>query len=973
MAAAIAAVPAIVAYGRGRQAARFADDPALPERLFAGRRVTSRALFLPIVMLAVLTGRAAVWAIPLALIGYLAGGFPARRILFNETWSLPAYLSFKIRFFIAFYSFWILVCALPSLVLWADDRLWIVAALLGTGLTILASRQTDAIRWLLRTKPIEDDALRARFDRLAAACGLPAPRFEVIDLKGGSMANAFALSSLGRSAVLFTGPLLQRLEADEADAICAHELAHLEYYNSRRLRQRRLISRSLIAAGALLTPLVHLLAPSVAWMLGAVWPVGVLFAVAALVRDRQKHETASDLRAVALTGNPEALVRGLVKVHAMARVPRRWDADLERHMSHPSLKRRIQDIRAAAGTPPATLGDSAVFESADGAIRVVFGAESLEWIEGTSASFRLGYDRLRELRVAATRAGDTNLLAADRGGHRWHMPLRVEDVPRLQAALDVLDARVGTGGPPVPVFQPLLIRGATLVVAIVSINVGMIGAAMVAALTLIRPAAQLFGAAGLAAVGASLLSWRDSGGGYGLMPVEYQAIFGAVLFAAGATLVWIAYTRRFEEVGPRATRLVALVGAAALAAWLLPVLIGGAGAFDAVGLYQAARDWPSSVVLPLAVAGALMWSPRTSRRAAATAAVLASVAAATVGSQAFLDRFGGDPFLVPVPEIRVRTLDRATAEFTVPFSVSGLELSPDGRSIAVVSQQPGSRPEILIGRAGGALTTVEGDQASFVDDDHAIVWAVDGSRTTLREVLTTRPSVPEWRLEVTGLTAPALSLDAKSKRWRLASPGVDAVETREGVIGTVEIESHRWPVAAGHGAPVVPIAVAGDRALAVEPRADLLSLTNPLAGLVIALASTPRMRSTIWALGPDGAVELSTSRLELACQRLSTVGTCQMFDASRTRFFSMDAGTRGFTAAASLSGRFFATGESHGPWVTGWYRAGLVAVRLAPASAIQVIGPGGEHPHMLAASDRAAAGVWYQPTATSLVRIYGVE
>jgi Zn-dependent protease with chaperone function len=92
------------------------------------------------------------------------------------------------------------------------------------------------------------------------------------------------------------------------------------------------------------------------WLACAIWPIVVLIAVAAMVRDRQKHETASDLRAVALTGNAEALVRGLVKLHAMARVPRRWDADLERHMSHPSLKRRIQDIRAAAGTPPAALG-----------------------------------------------------------------------------------------------------------------------------------------------------------------------------------------------------------------------------------------------------------------------------------------------------------------------------------------------------------------------------------------------------------------------------------------------------------------------------------------------------------------------------------------------------------------------------------------------------------------------------------------
>ena len=122
----------------------------------------------------------------------------------------------------------------------------------------------------------------------------------------------------------------------------------------------------------------------------------------------------------ALTGNPEALVRGLVKVHAMARIPRRWDADLERHLSHPSLKRRIQDIRAAAGTPPAALGDTAVFESSDGAARAVFGGDSLEWIEGTSAS-RLGHDRLRSC-GSATRL--VRPACGDGSQRQWQMPLR---------------------------------------------------------------------------------------------------------------------------------------------------------------------------------------------------------------------------------------------------------------------------------------------------------------------------------------------------------------------------------------------------------------------------------------------------------------------------------------------------------------------------------------------------------------------
>src|SRR5215471_18293362 len=122
IAATIAFVPAIVAYWRGRQIARFADDPALPERLFAGRRVTSGCLVFTVAVLFTLTGRAAIWAIPLAILAYYAAALPLRRVLYSETWSVPAYLSLVIRFFIAFWSFWLLACALPALALSAGER-----------------------------------------------------------------------------------------------------------------------------------------------------------------------------------------------------------------------------------------------------------------------------------------------------------------------------------------------------------------------------------------------------------------------------------------------------------------------------------------------------------------------------------------------------------------------------------------------------------------------------------------------------------------------------------------------------------------------------------------------------------------------------------------------------------------------------------------------------------------------------------
>ena len=969
LAAAIALVPALVVHIRGRKIVRFADDPALPERLHAGRQVMTGWFAATIATLLVLTGSAAIWAMPLAAIAYLAAGLPLRRVLYNETWSLASYLSFTIRFFIAGWSFWLLVCALPALAFWAGERAWIVAVAAGTGLILLGSHQTEVIRWLIGARPVADEALRARFDRLVAGTGLTAPHLEVIDLKGGSLANAFAAPSLRRGTVLVTQPLLERLDADETEAICAHELAHLEYYNPKRLRQMRLASRSLVAGGALLTPLLQLLMPSAGWMACAAWPVVVVVAMAIMVQDRQKHETASDLRAIALTGNPEALVRALVKLHAMARIPRRWDADLERHHSHPSLKRRIQDIRAAAGTPPAALGTAAVFESTDGAARVVFGDDDLEWIEGTSASYRVRYDRLGELRVAVARTGETSLLAVDRTGHRWQMPMRLEDVPRIQAVLDIVDSRVKVSAP-AWTLQPVLTRAATLAVCIVSLNAGLLGVALVLALTLTRSEAPLLGAAGLAAMAGAFLTRRDPGPMYGLMPDGFAAAFVAILLVGGALLLWLAYARRGDEVPPRAWQLVGLVAAAALMSWLLPIMGHG---FDAVGLHQAARGWPSTVLLPLALAGALLWSPRKALRVVAAVAVVASLLAGVVGSQAFLDRFGGDLFLKPATPLKVRTLDRPIHEFSVSFAIGGLQLSPGGHSIAALTRRENGRATIHIGRAGETLTPIDADGALFVDDERAIVWTVDGSRTELREVLVAAPETTSWQLRVTNLSAPVMSLDAKSKRWRLTSRvGVNVVEAREGVIGTEQVAGYRWNVPEGHSALFMPIAWSGDRVLAVEPRPDLtFPATDPLGAFVFVLASGPQWRSTIWTVGPDGARDLGTSRLEVECHPLPLAGrgACQIFDASRTRFFTMDAAAGGITAVASLPGRFLVGDEPQGSWITGWYQSSPVAVRLDPVDAIRIAGPGDARPHILVASDRAAAGVWYQPRSTAGMRV----
>jgi hypothetical protein len=325
----------------------------------------------------------------------------------------------------------------------------------------------------------------------------------------------------------------------------------------------------------------------------------------------------------------------------------------------------------------------------------------------------------------------------------------------------------------------------------------------------------------------------------------------------------------------------------------------------------------------------------------------------------------------------VRTLNHPIAEFTVPFGLSDLQLSPSGRSIAALTRPEDGHTTIHIGRSGETLTSIVADGALFIDDDRALVWTVDGSRTDLREVLVTAPEATSWQLRVTGLSFPAVSFDAKANRWRLASQaGTSVIEAREGLIGSDQIDTYRWSVPEAHGTPFVPIALFRDRALVLEPRPDLGgSVTHPLGAFLFLLARTQRWPSTMWALGPDGARDVGTSRLELECRLLPLAGRgdCHIFDASRTRFFGVDAATRRITPAGTLPGRFFAGEESQGAWVTGWYQSNLIAVRSDPVDAIRIDGPDGAGAHMIAVSENAAAGVWYQVPATRSMRVQAID
>jgi hypothetical protein len=249
-----------------------------------------------------------------------------------------------------------------------------------------------------------------------------------------------------------------------------------------------------------MAPLVRVVAPHASTAVFALWPAVLLGSMALRVRHRRAHETLSDLRAVALAGGADALIRALTKLHSLARLPRRWDSERERHASHPSLARRIQAIRDASGMAPASLGEAAVFQAVDDSSSVTFGDDRLVWREGAFTEHAIEYRRLTMLRVDARRSGAAHLVAVDLEHRQWEMRLRSEDIARVQTTLDIVDTCLAAAALPPAVMRPLP-RVLALIAVTLAAPIGQLAVVLMGAMAVAWPSQPVIAATSLRIVG----------------------------------------------------------------------------------------------------------------------------------------------------------------------------------------------------------------------------------------------------------------------------------------------------------------------------------------------------------------------------------------------------------------------------------------------------------------------------------------
>ena len=900
----VALIPAVVRLPRTRSLLRHIDDPTLPERLLGSRTPIAVVFSFVFAFEIALWTRLAPLTIPLQIVAFALAGWPLRRALFAETWSFPAYLWFYVRLTLAIYGFWILLVAS----IWLTDldgaRGWVAAAVLGAVLLVFNEKYAAIIAFILRTKPVASPALLDRFAAIIAKTAVTPPNIDYVEMRGGVLVNAIALPGVKKSTVLFTSTLLERFDEDEVVAIFAHELAHLEQHNPAYLKRLRWIGWLLIIATVTITPLVKTVAPGLGFVV-SFWPFVILAYMAIRGSHRQKHETESDLRSAALTGQPEVMVRALVKLHEMMKLPRRLDPSAEVHASHPSLARRMQAIRAASGAVADTLQEAVTFRHESTV--VTLHADRVVWAEGDVAAYTLAYAALDELRLVADQPGTMRLVASDPAGRKWSMPLASDDVARAHAALNVVDARLRPAPAGASKWEVVgrLVAMICLVAAMITMQLASIVVAALAAIKFEPPLAR---AAGVAALVGGVFALRD-----GLVPG-----YGWILILSAVLLLFVTY-RDTREIVSRATwRLVSALGVLALLLLIPFALAGG----DVLETHQAARTWPGGVVFLLAFASAIMSRPEPKWKTAAVAAVLIAGASVAMSSSRTLDALLDDPFLAAVDAVESEPLVRtADAEVKVDFYAGEVLLSPSGLAVAVMGDEE-QEQAIHVGRPGQALKEFRGSAALFIDDRRLLILDSHSGETGLQLVnLDTLAVTWEKTLDVTSAT---LSIDRAATTWQLLGySGKGRFVRITGPVADGEIARHEWRVtSADPEFAAFPLWASGARLVVRATAYNRMGLSWEQLGRWAMWLDPWDSETRLLSIDATSARELWHSTLEVNCLAGSFADQppiCSGNDGSRTHLASLNPDTGALTPIAKFAGAT-ASLSFEREWVTGWAR-----------------------------------------------------
>jgi len=298
--------------------------------------------------------------------GYLAGFSLVDHVIREDRLNLPGRITFNIRllFLIAWpYILWTLaVFGGPE-----HYALRVISLCVIFGLLYFFAPYFWKV--LLRAKEITDPLVIVKTAEVCARIGIKPVRIYSFSPSGLKFANAFAVApGLGIKGIFISEYARTNLSLAEQVAVFAHEIGHL----TRTQVFRRSIS---LALPFFLIVIIKTMYPAGSILISWGLLVGGLVLARILVPS-QEFEKEADLFASRAVGDPETVIQGLQKIYHLGILPQRFALGEETKFSHPSLARRIRNIRRQSGKPGPRLEGVRNFEGRDEIAKVVFSPEA---------------------------------------------------------------------------------------------------------------------------------------------------------------------------------------------------------------------------------------------------------------------------------------------------------------------------------------------------------------------------------------------------------------------------------------------------------------------------------------------------------------------------------------------------------------------------------------------------------------------
>jgi Zn-dependent protease with chaperone function len=888
-----ALVPFVCAFWSSRGLLARLDDPLLPDRLLAHSRRVGTAAGVAIGAGAIFAPAYFPWVVLLSWISALAGGFRARKSVFDEAWGFLSYLDHTLRFWIGLLGSFAVVAVIPWAMSIAGSKALSVGLVLGLVAWVWMFFGPFVFRVLVRARPFvgsEADALSIHFSRILERASCRAPALFIAEARGGSWINAFALPEVSRPGVLFTRGFLDALSPREIAAIFAHEVAHLEHWTPRKVALGRALGLLMVAL-----PIFLWAGPASPFLRGWewMWPIAFFVAMTLKAARNRGHEAESDRRAIELCSDPDALVSALTKLHALNRISRRWDAAYESLSTHPSLAHRVRAIHAASGNRGEIVAE-ALFRASDGSDRAVFFDSSrVHFLEGLprdgeallarSAKRRsYRYEDVHELRVQANH----ELVLKSGGGETARMAVRVEDVRAVEEVLDRVDGLLGetprAAEAPAARLWSLVVGLLGLIPSPSWVVVALAGAAFA------RPSFFTFlalGASGLASA-----AW---------LPEPW---WRSVSLALAAVAALLAAVRKRSLPRGRREALPALVVPLSLV--LLSIVSAVSGLFSTLPAMHAslwARESPSAFAGLVALGAVLLSLPRVASRLAGVVALAAAFALVVLGSSAFRERFGGDLFAssgdpIPVKEAFLTPI----REVRIPGHVARIALSPRGErfAAALVSLENEEDLAYLVESTPGRLEPMRALALEYLDEDRILFVDRSNGRAFLKVA-----SVSELESAFVLHPLPLLAgirLESDGSTWWVS--GYDPVQGSQvlvrGGFDSAPAEELRFWSEDGR----TPLAVSGDAALLAGYDVGALLPFVPML-------SMPRFAMELEIQTNRGPSSVGASLMMPYCfaSSLAEPGFyCSVVNGQETGLFFLASGSSSFETLGFIAGGFHA-------------------------------------------------------------------